>query len=675
MTRSERREALLARFRAGSLTRIADVLVKLEEPAPLSAAALSELHAPLHTLKGEARMLGLASLAALVHEVEGRMAADSQEQARLDRVRAVIALIHERLHAPLLEDLEATRVLERGRALLAAAPEVELAGDAPAPAPAPASVPTPASESSIPAPAPTAESNPSASETPRRREPAFSTIRAELIDELCERIEALRVGLGRASAAGRPNAGRDDDVRQELAELAELAWGLRLVPVEPALENLSDLADELATQLGKRLRVRIDAGGAALERSLLERLQEPLMHLIHNAIDHGIETPSERGNKPTVARLEIVARSIGPEVEVAVVDDGRGIDLERVRRRARERGLFDEAGAAAAGPDELYGVLFESGFSTSTTVSELSGRGVGLDAVRRAVESLGGEVSLSSESGRGARFSLRVPATISRETVIVVELGGTLWGLPSRRVGPVVALERERTEPSITVDGKHVPLLSLPRLLGLHGEVESRVAICCSHAGRRYALASPKVLGEFELFRRPIGPVLASIGLATASAVMDDGRLVLLLEPAALLGQRHRRDSRDRAPVAMKPRAQVLVVDDSPIIRDLLVELLTAAKLDVHTAADGAEALAVLDRHRVDLVLSDVEMPGIDGFELLKRVRQRDPELPVVMVTTRGSIADRERAAALGADAYLVKSEFRDRDMLDAIARFVEVAR
>lgn len=666
MSRSDRREALLARFRTGSLTRIADVLDKLETPAPLSAELLSDLHAPLHTLKGEARMLGLASLAALVHEVEGRLAEDSIEQARLDRLRAAIALIHERLHAPLLEDLEATRALERGRAMLAEGTQAarELAVDRATP---PAAVAAPSDDEAA---------SDSASESPRRREPAFSTIRAELIDELCERIEALRVGLGRATATGKPSGGRDDAVRQELAELAELAWGLRLVPVEPALENLSEHANELAAQLGKRLRVRIDAGGAALERSLLERLQEPLMHLVHNAIDHGIETPSERGNKPTVARLEIVARSIGPEVEVAVVDDGRGIDLERVRRRARERGLFDEAAAAAAGPDELFGVLFESGFSTSATVSELSGRGVGLDAVRRAVESLGGEVSLSSESGRGARFSLRVPATISRETVIVIELGGTLWGLPSRRVGPVVALERERGHsPTITVDGKYVPLLSLPRLLGLGGEVESRVAICCSHAGRRYALASPKVLGEFELFRRPMGPVLAAIGLATASAVMDDGRLVLLLEPAALLGQRHRRDSRDRAPAPMKPRARVLVVDDSPIIRDLLVELLTAAKLDVHTAADGADALAVLDRHRIDLVLSDVEMPGIDGFELLTRVRQRDPELPVIMVTTRGSLADRERATALGADAYLVKSEFRDRDMLDAIARFVEVAR
>jgi two-component system chemotaxis sensor kinase CheA len=663
MSRSERREALLARFRTGSLTRIAEVLTKLEAPAPLDAALLSELHAPLHTLKGEARMLGLASLSALVHEVEGRLAEDSREQASLDRFRATVALIQERLHAPLLEDSEAERALERGRTLLRGQASESRAGQ-------PASV-TRTSDS------PDAGEPSEATEpVSRRREPVFSTIRAELLDELCERIEALRVGLGRASAAGKPSGGRDDAVRAELAELAELAWGLRLVPVEPALENLSEHARELAAQLGKPLRVRIDAGGAALERSLLERLQEPLMHLVHNAIDHGVEAQGERVNKPTVARLEIIARSVGPEVEVTVLDDGRGVDLERVRRRARERGLLDEVAAAAAGPDELFGLLFESGFSTSATVSELSGRGVGLDAVRRAVESLGGEVSVSSEPGRGARFSLRVPATISRETVIVIELGGTLWGLPSRRVGPVVALGREvgRT-PTINVDGKIVPLLSLARLLGIGGEIESRVAICCSHSGRRYALASPKVLGEFELFRRPMGPVLSAVGLATASAVMDDGRLVLLLEPTTLLGQRLRRESRDLRPVAVKTRARVLVVDDSPIIRDLLVELLTAAKLDVHTAADGAEALEVLDRHRVDLVLSDVEMPGIDGFELLTRVRQRDPELPVVMVTTRGSMADRERAAALGANAYLVKSEFRDRDMLDAIARFVEVAR
>jgi chemotaxis protein histidine kinase CheA len=672
VSRSDRREALLARFRSGSLTRITDVIAKLETPAPLGAELLSELRAPLHTLKGEARMLGLASLAALVHDVEGRLIDDSAEQATLDRLREVIELIHERLRAPLVEDREAERALERGREILGR----ETAGRAEAPpAPQPAK---PAGEDK-PQPARSRASE-SASAS------AFSTVRADLIDELCERIEALRVSLGRAAAEQRAEQheranGRDQDhdegVRHELAELAELAWSLRLVPVEPALDSLSDYARELAEQHGKRLRVRIDAGGAQLERSLLERLQEPLMHLVHNAIDHGIEAPDERGAKPERATLEIVARSVGPEVEITVIDDGRGVDLERVRARAVERGLLDETVAPAVGAEELLSMLFESGFSTSATISELSGRGVGLDAVRRALESRGGEDSMSSEHGRGAQFTLRIPATISRETVVVVDLDGTLWGLPSRRVGPVVALTDEAFNgaSSVAVDGEHLPILSLSRMLGISADVESRVAICCGHAGRRYALASPPVHGEYELFRRPMGPLLAGVSPASASSVMDDGRLVLLLEPAALLGQRVRADTRELRPKPTRARPRVLVVDDSPIIRELLVELLTAAKLEVHTAGDGGEALEVLDRHRVDLVLSDVEMPGIDGFELLTRVRRRDPELPIIMVTTRGSVADRERAASLGADAYLVKSEFRDQDMLEAVARFVEVSR
>ncbi|PRQ04115.1 Gliding motility regulatory protein [Enhygromyxa salina] len=672
MGRAGRREALLARFRSGSLTRITEVSAKLESPAPLSPELLSELRAPLHTLKGEARMLGLTSLAALVHHLEDRLVEDSAEEASLARVRAVIALIHARLRAPLLEDRGAERALERGLALLAGTDEQpELAEPGPGPG---ARVER--------ADAPVTEQGPSSAAALGRAEAdahaSFSMVRVDLVDELCERLEVLRVSLGSSSDR---SASRDEEFRHELAELAELAWSLRLVPVEPALESLSEHARALGEELGKPLRVRIDAGGAQLERSLLERLQEPLMHLVHNAVDHGVEAAGDRAGKPGEAALEIVARSVGPEVEIAVIDDGRGVDLERVCRLARERGLLDEAAAAAAGPDELLPMLFESGLTTAATVSELSGRGVGLDAVRRAVEGLGGEVSISSERGRGARFTIRVPATISRETVVVVELGQTLWGLPSRRVGPVVAIDDDRTPSAastVVVDGAHLPLLSLARLVGAGDSAEDsedRVAICCSHAGRRYALASPTLLGEFELFRRPMGPLLASVGPASASSVMDDGRLVLLLEPAALLARRARQDTRELRPKLVKARPRVLVVDDSPIVRELIVELLTAAKLEVYTAGDGREALELLDRREVDLVLSDVEMPKVDGFELLARLRRRYPELPVIMVTTRGSVADRERASSLGADAYLVKSEFRDQNMLEAVARFVEVTR
>ena len=534
-------------------------------------------------------------------------------------------------------------------------------------------------------------------------------VRSELVDELCERLEVLRVSFGQALLEGgqqqygratreavirgdqgtseEPRARVDDrartadleQLRHELAELAELAWTLRLVPIEPALETLSEHALAVAEQLDKQLGVRIDAGGAQLERSLLESLQEPIMHLIHNAVDHGIESREARqaADKPARAKLEITARSVGPEVELRVSDDGSGIDLERVRARALERGLLDVNAARTARAEELLPLLFESGFSTSATVSELSGRGVGLDAVRRAIEGLGGEVFVRSAPGRGTAFTIRVPLTISRETVVVIELDNTLWGLPSRRVGPVVALDgtdNARARSTLLIGDEHVPLLSLAGLLGTTSEDE-RVGICCSHAGRRYALSSPAVLGEFDLFRRPLGPLLSSVSPASASSVMDDGRLVLLLEPAALLGQRARQSRSDVTSPTRAARPRVLVVDDSPIVRELLVELLTGAKLDVLTAGDGREALDVLAREKVELVVSDVEMPNIDGFGLLERIRKRDRELPIIMVTTRGSVADRERASALGADAYLVKSDFRDQNMLETVARFVEIKR
>lgn len=690
MSRKSRRDALLARFRAGSLTRIADARAKLLAEAPLSAELLSELRAPLHTLKGEARMLGLTSLAALVHQLEDRLVEYSAEAKTLARVRRTVGLIETMLHAPLVENSEAEQGLAAGLAILDG--EAEDA-DTDADAPAAGSRPEPTSPVPIVA----------------AHDSAFSTVRAELVDELCERLEILRVSFGQALLGGvkpsygretrealirgdatvvrpsdegldpRARSGRFDQIRHEIAELAELAWTLRLVPVEPALDALSDHAETIAAQLGKQLRVRIDAGGAQLERSLLEHLQEPIMHLIHNAVDHGVESAAarEQAGKPAKAKLEITARSIGPEVEFRVSDDGGGIDLDRVRAQAVERGLIDATAAKGASDEVLLPLLFESGFSTTTTVSELSGRGVGLDAVRRAIEGLGGEVFVRSSRGRGTAFSIRVPLTISRETVVVVEIAETLWGLPSRRVGPVVALPPGEPESTIIVEDEHVPLLTLAGLLGADARDASSVGICCSHGGRRYALSSPPVIGEFDLFRRPLGPLLASVSPASASAVMDDGRLVLLVEPAALLSERGRqaRTELRRGGSKANARPRVLVVDDSPIVRELLVELLTGAKLDVLTAGDGREALDVLARNPVELVVSDVEMPNVDGFELLRRIRERDSELPVIMVTTRGSVADRERASSLGADAYLVKSDFRDQNMLEAVARFVEISR
>jgi CheY-like chemotaxis protein len=228
---------------------------------------------------------------------------------------------------------------------------------------------------------------------------------------------------------------------------------------------------------------------------------------------------------------------------------------------------------------------------------------------------------------------------------------------------------------TVIVEGRHVPLLSLGALLGSPEARGETVAICFTHAGRRHALASPALLGEYELFRLAIGPTLASIGPASASATLDDGRLVLLVEPSALLRMRRHGEARFVPSRARGVRPRVLVVEDSAIVRELLVELLATSALEVEADEDGQAALERLDRAPFDLVVTDIEMPRLDGFELLARIRERHGDLPVIVASTRSSPADRQRAVALGADAYFVKSEFTEHGLLDAVERFVEVVR
>ncbi|MFV8754018.1 hybrid sensor histidine kinase/response regulator [Nannocystaceae bacterium ST9] len=660
MTREGRREALLVRFRAAALERLGGMLGMLEILERLAGPPdLEALRADLHTLKGETRMLGLRSLASLAHAIEDWLetAALTEPESRA-RLRAVLELFAERIAAPLVEDSAAEQALARGHSVLLGVVEpmpTELrAGEARPP-------------------------------SPSKPDSKLARVDATTLDLLCDRLEQLRAAFGNVGARAHERGERSvaltelDDLRRELGELTELAWTLRMLAVEPELRELATHAERQAGQLGKRVRVDVDAGGAELERSLLERLHEPMLHLVNNAIDHGIESPGERGSKPELAQVAIVARSLGRELEIEIRDDGRGIDRERVRARAIERGLIDAAAAPGLADLDVLELLFAPGFSTALRVGELSGRGVGLGVVRRVVESLGGNVVVASELGRGTRFTLRVPATISRERVVVVELGTGLWGLPARRVGPILTL-REHVDQhaqgtTIRVDGEHVPLLSLAGLIGLSEPVDEAIAICCTRGERRYALASPEVLGELELFRLPLGPTLASIGPASASAVTDDGRMVLLLEPTALLDARRRGQARFAAPQRERARPRVLVVDDSAIVRELLVELLVAGGLAVEQAEDGQAALDRLAHERFDLVVSDVEMPRVDGFELLAAIRERLGHLPVIMASTRASVADRQRAVELGADAYIVKSEFTEQSLLDSVARFVEVVR
>jgi two-component system chemotaxis sensor kinase CheA/two-component system sensor histidine kinase and response regulator WspE len=677
---NERRRALFAKFRATAADRIRRMslaLIDLEDgrAAPGQAA---EVARELHTLKGEGNMLGLPRVGAVAHAAETALLAaggEAADPAACALVRRALGLVERTLD----EDPPGA---DATGALAAVTAELGAAADRSAPP-------------SIPQPAPSAPSSPSSRRSTRAdgeaRAPAPSAerwvqIAAGRVDGLCDhvagftsdfralsrRLEALfkavagEGGAPRGSlvAATRVAAEELDRCRSRLADINDAAWALRLSPVDPLLADLQRHAREIALLQGKRARVTARSGGAALERALLDELWDPLLHVVRNAVDHGVEPPEDREGKPPEATVAISAETAGPNVVLAVEDDGRGVDPEHVRAAAVRKGLLTPDAARALSDDEALDLLFLHGFSTRAEVSELSGRGVGLDVVRRRVEALGGTVTITSQRGRGARVALTIPASISRERTLVVEVGATLYGIPFRAIVELVRAADLGDEPR--------PRRSLSAALDAPAPAGEPWAVVLETGRGPWTFTIPRVVGELDLLRHPLDPLLASLGYLGASATLDDGRLVLLLSIPGLV---RRAEGRPYAsPSAARARPRVLVVEDAPVVRAMLADLLADSGLDVETAGDGQAALAAIDRAEPQLVLSDYDMPEMDGLSLLRAVRGRARRLPFVLLTGRSSSEDRQRATDADADAFLVKAGFVPETLLETVRRLLPVA-
>jgi two-component system, chemotaxis family, sensor kinase CheA len=685
---SDARQRLIERFVALSLERIDTARTFALDPAT-GSELMRETMGDLHTLKGEAMMLGFASASAIAHQLEefwqgavesgafARGEASSALAAALD----VLILALERQSDPELEASASSLLGESPARETPAAPAIDVKID------------SPGDTNEAEAPGPEVSRRGGEVRAAAQRWTHVSTAQ---IDQVCDAADRLAVGFANARAAfDRLIAAESPQDRRsalrllteefgkrqvELDELLLTAWSLRLVPVEPVLDELAEHALLLAEEQRKHLDVSTRAHGAQIERGVLDELREPLLHLVRNAVDHGIETADLRGSKPRRARLSIGAESSGPNVVFSVEEDGQGIDADRLAARAVERQLLTAEEAAKLTLQERYDLVFLAGFSTRDVVTAVSGRGVGLDVVRRKVEALSGTVTMTTTVGAGTRFALTVPAKLSREPVLVMDVEGVLVGIPSRHVHSVLALDSVELEPVIggrilRRNADALPIHSLSDALSLSRRTPERtpetlVAII-EVSGRAAALTMPPVFGEYDLLRRPVDAAVASFGWIAASATLEDGRLVLLPHVPDLL-RRTAGSSIAKEPTAhAAKRRRVLVVDDSPVVRDLVSEILLGQGFDVVAAPDGAEALVLLDRGAPDLVVTDVEMPNLDGFGLLARIRERSLGLPVIMLTTRGSAEDRRRAATLGADAYLIKSDFQGATLLEQVRRYI----
>ncbi|CAB3761659.1 hybrid sensor histidine kinase/response regulator [Paraburkholderia solisilvae] len=443
---------------------------------------------------------------------------------------------------------------------------------------------------------------------------------------------------------------------------------------------------DLARSLGKQVRFSIVGEGTQVDRDILDMLDAPLGHLLRNALDHGIETPDERAaqGKPPEASLTLEARHSAGKLLISVSDDGRGIDLDSLRSAVVRRRLADEATVARLSEHELLDFLLLPGFSMRAQVTDVSGRGVGLDAVHDMVKAVRGTVRIVNEPGGGMRFVLQLPLTLSVIRSLLVEVGGEAYAFPLAHVRRTLALARVdidtlEGQQHFSFEGKRVGLVSAHQLLGVEaaGEPDAHVAVVVLGDERgMYGIAVERFVGERMLVVQPLDARLGKIKDIAAAALMDNGEAVLIVDVEDLLHSvdklvRDGQLARVRASsgAAAVPRKHVLIVEDSLTVRELERKLLEKRGYAVTVAVDGMDGWNALRSARFDLVVTDIDMPRMDGIELVTMIRH-DPQVksvPVMIVSYKDRDEDRRRGLDAGADYYLAKGSFHDEALLDAV--------
>ncbi len=454
-------------------------------------------------------------------------------------------------------------------------------------------------------------------------------------------------------------------------ELQHGLMNVRMVPFSMVSERLQRIIRQTARELNKSVEMRIDGENVDVDRSVLDKIVAPMEHLLRNAVAHGMETRAERkkAKKSETGRVALKVRRENDEIVITVTDDGAGINLAKVKKKAIESGLFEKGQQISE--QALMQVIFESGFSTATTVTQIAGRGVGLDSVRSDITALGGRIDVSNAEGQGAIFSIYLPVTLSVAQVVVVRAGPHVFALPSVMVEQVQNLKPKELAAgyetqSVAWGERQYPLQFLSRLLGdFEHAPEPRLyspLLLLRSGTYQIALHVDEILGNQEVVMKPIGPQLAHVPGMIGATVMGDGNIVFIIN-AVLLANREEL-SAGTIKVSSQPAAAVvdevttvLVVDDSLTMRKVLGRLLEREGYRVVIAKDGMDALQVLQELSPDIILSDIEMPRMDGFELLRNIRgdARIADIPVIIISSRTAEKHRNLAQELGVNAFLGK--------------------
>ncbi|GAA4459350.1 response regulator [Novipirellula rosea] len=472
---------------------------------------------------------------------------------------------------------------------------------------------------------------------------------------------------------------------QTCSQLDDEVYHVRMLPFTDACGGLGRAVRDIATASNKKVNFKIVGGDVEVDRSVLEGLKDPLLHLVRNAVDHGVEKTAERvaAGKSETASVTVSASLRGGQVEVVVQDDGAGFDLDRICGIAKKRGL-----EVPEDRREQARLVFAPGFSTAKMITDISGRGVGLDVVQSRVESLHGAVDVTFRVGQWTRFTLLVPLTLTTIRSLLVRVNDEVYAIPTTAVRRLVrfGINEVRTSlgrDTLLLSESPTPIVSLAATLGLKskgliaGKLSKGLAVILAAGEQRVAVTVDDVLAEQEVLVKNLGSRIRRLRHFSGCTLLPTGRIAMVMNASNVV-----RTALGIAPTyshstpkkqESAARKQLLLADDSVTTRELLKNILETAGYDVVATADGEQAWTAAQEHHFDAVVSDVDMPRVDGFELTLKLRNNTPtaEIPIVLVTARGSDNDKERGVQSGANGYIVKGSFDQANLLDTLAQLV----
>ncbi len=672
------------------------------QQAQNNSEQVNSLFRAAHTLKGSARMLKLLPIAETAHSLEDVLSALRDQKISLqpaDTEVLLATLDHlSNLTERLAEQPDPAALPARDEALCAQLAAIAGGNSAPA------------TTAPVPAPAADSDSPPAAVAGSLRQQDSvrLKLDNLEHLIRLMSEISISQAGLREALDNARQMlrsleySGNDalfGDFQQFYHQLRDItgtqeslvhnlhqqSLALRMLPLSQIFEPARKLTRELGRELGKSVELKLYGENIELDRQLIEQLAEPVQHLLRNAVDHGLESTDVRlaRGKPAQGTLVLGAQQEGSWVSLTLSDDGNGLDLERIRDKALRQKLFSEEELAHKSPQEIRNLIFHPGFSTSAMITELSGRGVGLDVVKSSVEALQGSVDVSSQSGQGTRFQMRLPLSLAIMRILLVEVAGQLLAFSARHVFELIT---QPADSLLDVAGRQVfvlrnefvPVFELQQLIGLppsptglkRTSQHNMLLLVIRIQDEKLALRIDRLVDERDLVIRPLPQHLRNQPLVAGMVNHGYRQLASLIHaPHLLVLARSSRHEAVNPASNNGPGQHILVVDDSFNTREIEKDLLEARGYRVTLAEHGRDGLDKALAGDFDAILTDVEMPIMDGFTLTAHLRQdeRYKDRPIIIITSREQDSDRRRGIEVGADAYIVKGSFDQSSLIDTL--------